>query len=104
MMGGMMMDGMMMPMFFWMILGTLLFLAVIVAVIWLLVRALRPQRMPTTQPWQQQNPSPPYQQGYSSPGSGSETYQEGGRTHPYSEQPSATYPQEQQEQRPPFSR
>jgi predicted lipid-binding transport protein (Tim44 family) len=96
-----MMMGGMAWMFFW----TLLFIAVIVAVIWLVVRALRPQRIPmTTPPGQSQGPSP-YQQGYQSTVPEPETYQEGGQTYPYPEQPFATYPhtpQEQQEQQPHF--
>jgi predicted lipid-binding transport protein (Tim44 family) len=88
----MMMGGMI-----WMFLGFLLFLAVIVAVIWLLVRAFRAPRMSMTPPQYQQQAPPPVP--------GPQTYEEGGSAHPYPEQPSATYPQtpqEQQEQRPRF--
>src|SRR6266700_3895535 len=100
-----MMMGGMAWMFFWMFFGTLLFIAVIVAVVWLLVRALRSPRMPMTPPPRPQQESPPYQQGYQSTVPEPETYQEGGQTYPYPEPPSATYPripQEQQEQQPHF--
>jgi hypothetical protein len=86
----MMMGGMMAWMWFWMVFGTLLFIALIVVVIWLLVRAFRSQRMPTT--------PPSYQRGSLPPVSGAETYEEGGRAYSYPEQPSTTYPQEQQGQ------
>jgi len=96
-----MMMGGMAWMFFW----TLLFIALIAALTWLLVRAFRSQRIPMPpSPLLRQN-QPLYQQGYSPPASESEIYEEGGRTYPYSEQPSATYPQApppQQEQRPRF--
>ena len=88
-------------MFFWMVLGTLLLLALLVAVIWLLMRAFRSQKTPSEPPWQPQGPQP-YQQGSHSTVPESETYHEGGQTYPYPEQPSAIYPQRSfhQEQRP----
>jgi hypothetical protein len=79
-------------MMIWMVVGTLLFLALIVAVIWLLVRALRPQRTPMTPPPLMRQEQSPYQQGYQPTGPAPETYQEGDQTYPSPEQPSATYP------------
>lgn len=85
----MMMGGMMMWMLLLMVFGALLFLALIAAVIWLLVRAFRSPRQPTMQ---QRQTQPQYERGYSSSAPGFEAYEEGGRTYPYSEQPSARYP------------
>jgi predicted lipid-binding transport protein (Tim44 family) len=95
----MMMGGMMAWMMFWMFFGTLLFIAVIGVVIWLVVRALRPQRQSLTAPLSPQQEPPAYQQGYQPTVTEPETYQEGGQTYPYSEQPSATYPPAPQAQR-----
>ncbi|GHO82563.1 hypothetical protein [Dictyobacter formicarum] len=92
-------SGMMFGMFFWWIFGPLLFLALIAAVIWLLVRAFRAPRQPSP-PWPQEAPQP-YQRSAPVPGT-AETYEEGGRAYPYPEQPSPQYPHapaEQQEQR-----
>jgi hypothetical protein len=97
------MYGMMFGMFFWWIFGTVLFLALIAGVIWLLVRALRAPRQPQMPPpWYQQE-SPPYQR--SAPGTGTQTYEEGGQRYSYPEQPSSPPPQAppaQQEPRPRF--
>src|SRR5262249_6473965 len=103
-------SGMMFGMAFWWILGTLLPLALIAAVIWLLAQAFRAFHQPPTPPqWYQQGPQPhqrsapgtesqiyqgpqPYQR--STPGTGGQTYEEGGRTYSY---PAQSSPPEQQE-------
>jgi hypothetical protein len=68
-----------------MFFGTLLFIALIAAAIWLLLRAFRSQTQPTTGAyWQQQNP-PSYWQNAPPPVPGRGTYEEGGRAYRYPE-------------------
>lgn len=104
----MMMMGGMTLMFFWMGFGTLLFLVLIGAVIWLLVSVSHAQNRYGGSPWQQMNtPSrqqfglPGYSQGYPGTVPGPEISEEGRRTSSYAEQHSVVeYPQEiHQEQR-----
>ncbi len=96
-----MMIGGMFFMMLWMVLGGLLFVALLVVLIWVLVRWLNTQRTPVgPQPWQQDF-SRGQQQGYQSspyPPSGTPP-QEGERVYrgssPSYEQPQVEYPQEQ---------
>jgi hypothetical protein len=87
---------------FWTFLSSLLFIAVLGTVIWLVMRVFRSPHMLMTLPFwhQQKSPHPPYQRGYGDPGVEPETYEEGGRAYSYPEQPSPLYqphpPQEQQ--------
>jgi hypothetical protein len=96
-----MMMGGMFFMMVWMVLGGLLFVALLAVLIWFLVRWLNTQRTPVgPQPWQQDF-SRGQQQGYQSspyPPSGTPP-QEGERVYrgssPSYEQPQVEYPQEQ---------
>lgn len=82
----------------WMVLGAILFIALLVVVIWLLVRWLNTQHPPAAPPQWQQN-AREYQQGYRSPPSGMPP-QEGERVYHGSsssyEQPQVEYPQIQE--------
>ena len=97
------MMGMMGAMRVFMVIGTLIFLAVVVGVIWLLVRWLNGRQtppMPDTPP--PQNPYQRYEQGYQSPQPMSDTYREDGRydrspqPKQQYDQPYIPYPQEQE--------
>jgi len=96
-----MMMGGMFFMMIWMVLGGFLFVALLVVLIWLLVRWLNTQRTPVGPPPWQQDYSRGDQRGYQSPSyppSGTPP-QEGERAYhgsPSYEQPQVEYPQEQQ--------
>ena len=97
------MMGMMGAMMVFMVIGTLIFLAVVVGVIWLLVRWLNGRQtppMPDTPP--PQNAYQRYEQGYQSPQPMPDTYRESGQydRSPQPKQeydlPYNPYPQEQE--------
>lgn len=88
-------------MMIWMVLGGLLFVALLVVLIWLLVRGLNTQRTPVSpQPWQQDF-SREQQRGYQSsqyPPSEIPSQEEervSNESSPEYEQPLVEYPQEQ---------
>jgi len=97
-----MMMGGMFFMMIWMVLGGLLFVALLVVLIWLLVRWLNTQRTPVGPPPRQHDTDYGYEEGYHPSQQPSEISQQGGRQdhapQPKQEyeQPQIEYPQEQQ--------
>lgn len=97
----MMMNGMFF-MFFWMFFGALVFIALLAAVIWLVLRAVRSQSPPVMPPWQSPVPppyaqEPPASQLYVPPSSPeTEMASQGERIYPPSEHPSPSYPHDQE--------
>lgn len=96
-----MMMGGMFFMMIWMVLGGLLFIALLAVLIWFLVRWLNTQHTPNALPSRQQEYSQGYRQDYQSPSSPplETSPQEGERVYhgssPSYDQPQVQYPQEQ---------
>jgi hypothetical protein len=96
------MMGMMGAMMVLMVIGTLIFLVVLVGAIWFLLRWLNQRQTPRPDMPPPQNPYPRYEQGYQPPEPMSNTYREGGlydrspQPKQQFDQPYIPYPQEQE--------